>query len=353
MPIPTRRTPTIIWWVVSALLILAPSAHAQRRDIVVMKNGDQLTGKIRKMEHGQLFIETPYAAEPIPLDWLQVERMESTARYQLETATGKRFTGTITKTSTIETPNQDFRIQDADVETLLRASDVVAIESKKSNFWRQMKGSVDFGFSYASGSGETVTDLAASTSYTSTKYQIGGSLNSTVTGKGNSGRTNRQDISINSSIFLSRHAFVGSLVDFLRSDQQSLNLRTTLGGGYGRYFIRTNRTQLSWLGGVVYTKESYAPSSGLNPDHQNAEALLALNYDWFRFNLAEFQTSIQTFPGLSDTGRFRSNLNSSFAIKITRDLFWKFSIWDTLDSKPPVNARKNELGVSAALGLKF
>ncbi len=144
MPFSARRLPPTCWWVVCALVMLVPSAHAQRRDVVVMNNGDRLTGKIKKLEHGQLFIETPYAVEPIPVDWLQVDRVESTAQYQLETADGKRLAGTITKTSTDKTPNnEDFRIQNDGAETRLRASDVVVLRSQKSTFWRQMKGSVD------------------------------------------------------------------------------------------------------------------------------------------------------------------------------------------------------------------
>jgi hypothetical protein len=257
MPVPTRRMPCILGQRLCLLLILAPSAWAQRRDVVVMKNGNSITGQIKKLERGQLFIETPYVVKPIPVDWLQVVRMESTARFQVETSTGKRLAGTIEKTPTDENPNRDFRIRDGGIDTYLRALDVVAFQSQKSNFWRQMKGSVDFGFSYQSGSSATSANIDAQTSYTTTKYQIGGSLSSSVSGQTDSGRTNRQDIQSTSAIYLSRYAFVGSLVDFLTSDQQSLNLRQTYGGGYGRYFIRTNNTNLSWLGGLVYVRESY------------------------------------------------------------------------------------------------
>jgi hypothetical protein len=46
---------------------------------------------------------------------------------------------------------------------------------------------------------------------------------------------------------------------FFSSNQQSLDLRQTYGGGYGRYFIRINNTQLSRLEGVVYVKVFSAP----------------------------------------------------------------------------------------------
>jgi putative salt-induced outer membrane protein YdiY len=327
---------------------------AQRRDVVVMKNGDQLTGKIRKLQRGQLYIETPYAVDPIPVDWLQVDRLESTATYQVELDAGQHLVGTIAKSSAPEATEGDFVLRGADgSETRLISSHVVGIQSQKENFWRQLKGSIDLGLGYASGSGQTQANLGADATYPSTRFQVGTSFNSAFTSTGTTGKTTRIEGESTSQLYLSRRAFIGSEVDFLTSTQQSLNLRTTLGGGYGRYLIRSNTTNLTWLGGVVYTKESYNPSSGLTPRNKSAEGLLAVGFDWFRFSKAEVQSSLQVYPSFTDLGRVRTNLNTSFSFKFAHDLYLRFSIWDTFDSLPPVNARKNELGLSNAFGWTF
>jgi len=353
MPIPTRRVLRLSGLLVCVLLWLGPATQAQRRDVVVMKNGDTITGEIKKLERGQLYIETVYASDPIPVDWLQVDRVESTARYQIELDTGTRLTGTIAKLPSGGSLGEDFRIEEGGALERLRAAEVVAIQSQKSSFWRQLKGSIDYGFSYTSGNEQASSNLGATVSYPSTRFKIDASLNSSVSSQGQGGRTNRHNVTTTSQIYLSRHAFVGSLVDFLTSNQQSLDLRTTLGGGYGRYMIRNNSTQLAWLVGSVYTKELYDPTSGLNPEQQNVEGLLGMEYSWYRFNRTELQTTFQVFPGLSDIGRVRSALNTSFSVKLASDLYWKFSLWDTYDSKPPVSAIKNEFGISTSFGWKF
>ena len=147
--------------------------------------------------------------------------------------------------------------------------------------------------------------------------------------------------------------FVGSLLDFLTSDQQSLESRQTYGGGYGRYFIRTNTTQFSWLGGLVYVREAYSPESGMSPQDQNLEGLIELNYDWFRFNTSELSTSLQVYPGISDAGRIRSNLNTSYSVNFTHDIVLRLNMFDTFDNRPPENALKNQFGVSTTFGLTF
>jgi len=112
-------------------------------------------------------------------------------------------------------------------------------------------------------------------------------------------------------------------MDVLSSNQQSLD---PYGGGYGRYFIGNNNTQLSWLGGAVYVKEKYNSHSGLNPNDQNTEGLLQLDYNWFRFNTTELQANLQVYPRLSDTGRVRTNLNTSYSVNFTHDLAFRVVI---------------------------
>jgi putative salt-induced outer membrane protein YdiY len=335
-------------------MLSAVVGHAQRRDVVVMKNGDTISGKVRKLELGQLFIETPYVVNQIPLDWLQVERVESTAQFQVEMSNGRRIVGRIEKTPIGEGAAGDFTISNPTMgAVLVRAADVVGIQSQKSNFWRQIKGSVGLGFSYDSGSSETALNINARSSYTTTRLQVGGSLNSSISGQSGTERTNRQEISANSSIFLSRHAFVGNISDFLISNQQGINLRQTYGGGYGRYFLRTNTTQLSWLGGAVYVREAYNPADGQSPNDQNCEGLLRLDYNWFRFNISDLKTTLQIFPGISDAGRVRTNLNTNYSIKFTHDLGLQLNLWDSFDSRPLVSADKNELGISTSFNLTF
>jgi hypothetical protein len=335
------------------MVMSAFPVFAQRRDVVVMKNGDQLTGKIRKLQRGQLYIETPYSVDPIPVDWSQVDRLESTAMFQIELDGGKRLIGKIEKTATTDAEEEDFHLLEGASEISLMASHVVGIQSQKENFWRQLKGSVDLGFGYASGSGQTQTNISASATYPSTRFQVGTSFNSAFTNAGQTGKTNRIEGDSTSQIYLSRRAFIGTQIDLLTSTQQSLILRTTLGGGYGRYLIRSNRTNLYWLGGVVGTRESYNPSSGLNPRQNSAEGLVTVVFDWFQFSKIDLQTSINVYPSFSDPGRVRSVLNTSFSFKFAHDLYLKFSLWDTFDSHPPVNARTNELGVSNAFGWNF
>jgi putative salt-induced outer membrane protein YdiY len=141
------------------------------------------------------------------------------------------------------------------------------------------------------------------------------------------------------------------LGDFLHSSQQDLSLRTTLGGGYGRYLVHTNHNILAWLGGTVYTHENFA-SSG-QPAGQNVEGLLGLQYQMFRFDRYNLQTQLLVYPGLTDAGRIRTTTKTTLTIKLVNNFHTDFSFLDNFDSRPPFNAKRNELSISNTLGWTF
>src|SRR5271155_4420600 len=112
-------------------------AKVKRHDVVIMKNGDHLTGDVKKLENGVLYIETDYFSGSIGLDWLQVEKLQSTADFQVVLKNGKRSAGKIEKVPTDEAQGKDLVVHLPSGEVRAAAQDVVTIESQKQNFWRQ------------------------------------------------------------------------------------------------------------------------------------------------------------------------------------------------------------------------
>lgn len=104
--------------------------------------------------------------------------------------------------------------------------------------------------------------------------------------------------------------------------------------------------------GVVYTHESFTSISG-QPSDQNVEALLGLQYQLLRFDRYNLQSQLFVFPGLSDAGRVRATTKTTFTVKLANNFHTNLIFWDNYDSRPPVNAKGNELGISSGLGWSF
>jgi Protein of unknown function, DUF481 len=333
------------------LACLPSSAKVNRHDVIIMKNGDRLTGEVKKLENGVLFVKTDYFSGSVGLDWLQVEKVQSTADFQVVLKNGDRSIGKIEKVPEQEAPGKDFGVNVKSGEVRAPAEDVVTIETQKRNFWRQLTGTIDFGLDFTSGNSQTSVSSDASANYQARKWFAGGSFDSSFSGQSGASKTNLVEIQSLDGLFMSRNSFIAGLGDFLHSSQQDLSLRTTLGGAYGRYWLRSNHNSLSWLGGVVYTHETFQGPN--QSSDQNVEALLGLQYQLFRFDRYSMQSQLLIYPGLSDAGRVRSTTKTTFSMKLTNNFHTDFSFWDNYDSRPPYGAKGNELGISNSLGWTF
>ncbi len=333
-------------------LSFALPMQARRNDVVVMKNGDRFTGDVKRLQDGILYVETDYVSGNIGLDWNQVQLVQSTATYQVVLDNGHRLVGTIERVVSDKTKGTEFYVRQAGKQILVPAANVVNIDSHKPTFLRQLQGAIDVGYNFTSGNGQSTLNVDTSATYRRTGWEASVSFDSSFNGQSGASKTNREDVQATVTKFLNGNSFLLGLSDFLHSSQQSLDLRTTLGGGYGRYLVRSTNSHLGWLGGLVYTRESFTTNS-TQPSDQNIESVLGLKYHLSRFDFAELDFQALVFPGLSDSGRIRSTTNNSLTIKLTNNFHLTFSLWDNFDSKPPVAAKRNELGVSSGIGWSF
>src|SRR6185503_6421110 len=74
------------------LLVVLTARAKEVGDVVVLKNGDRLTGEIKGLRSGELRIKSDYMAEAVRLDWNKVERLESKSTFMIWLVDGKLVT---------------------------------------------------------------------------------------------------------------------------------------------------------------------------------------------------------------------------------------------------------------------
>jgi len=351
-PILVALRPGGFFLLVYLLACLGSQAQEKRRDVVVMSNGDRLTGQVKRLQNGLLFVAMDYVSGNIGLDWDQVESVQSTATFQIVLSNGQRFIGKIEKTSRENERQKNFVIREAAEEILVPTGSIASIDSSKPTFWRQLQGTIDLGYSFTSGNSQSSLNANTNATYRTKGWETAASFDSTFSGQSGASSTNREDLQLTLYRFLNRNSFIAGLSDFLHSSRQDLNLRTTLGAGYGRYLKRTTNGNLSWLGGVVYVHESF-DTTAAQPSDQSLEAVIGLEYSYVRFNLGELDSQVRLYPGLTDSGRLRLTTNNSLTIKLRNNFHLVFTFWDNYDSRPPATATRNEFGTSSGIGWSF
>ena len=339
--------------IATMLLLVSPLYGKRKDDAVTMKNGDKFTGEIKALQYGELIFQSDYMKDSVHLDWKKVESLQSKDTFIVSLTNGTRVTGLITKETTSSEDGKDFRIVGEGTEVVVTISDVIAIGQREASFWNQLTGSISYGFGFASGNKETNSTLGADVAFRTTKNSVQLATSSQFGSQANAKNTNRFTFDSQYSRLLTKKWLAAGLFSLLRSNQQDLTLRSTYGGAFGRKLVQTDRTALTVIGGAAFSHESYVPQPGFEPIHNNAESLVGVTFSTFRFNSLNLRSHALVFPSLSDPGRVRLSSQSGLRIELIRNFNWNFDLYENYDTRPPVSAPKNDLGITTSIGWTF
>ena len=78
-----------------AFAIAIPLFAREKTDIIVMNNGDRLTGEIKGLDSGTLSVSFDYILGTASLDWSKVDHLESKQRFLVKTQDGSVYSGTL------------------------------------------------------------------------------------------------------------------------------------------------------------------------------------------------------------------------------------------------------------------
>ncbi len=320
-----------------------------KTDIVLMKNGDRYTCEIVGLDQGQLKVKTVNTTGSVLLDWTKVDRIQSTQFFVVELSDGSYLAGSIEKVPVGEAPN-DFRVAAGGRTASVSSVAVVSIARSGRRLKGRLSGAVSAGFNYTKGNSTTQYNVSANATARSRTQEFTPAVSSTFSVQSGPASTRRPDVSIQYWKALSRKWLLGSYDDFLRSDEQQLDLRATFGAVGARRLVRTNRTYLVLAGGVVFTTERYRAST---ERQKNTEGLAAVRFSIFRFDSTNIAAESFVYPSITTPGRLRVDTNVSGKIDLTHSVNVTLSLYSNFDSRPPVHVLRMDAGVNIGFGLTF
>jgi putative salt-induced outer membrane protein YdiY len=145
--------------------------------------------------------------------------------------------------------------------------------------------------------------------------------------------------------------YVNTTQDFLNSDEQKLDLRTTIGGGGGRYLLRSAAQHLALGGGLAWTNEQYTDPA--IPTKDSAEAYIGTEFMTEKLKFADLVTRLTYYPSLTIDDRYRINYKFDLDFNLPGDWYLRIGIFENFDSLPPPGLSRNDYGWSNSFGLKF
>ena len=335
---------------IACLLVLiacSASAWAAKTDIVVLKNGDRITGEVKHLERGKLTLSTDHMGT-VYIEWIAIEEIFSSTGQAIELTNGQRFYGPLAKGE-----NEEMMVVKTEQGPVgLSTEDIAGMYPVEAGFWERLDITADLGFSWDKASNVGKYSIGVGTELRNPRFISRASFNSEITTQEGRDDTTRATVDALHLAFHRNsryHAFFGNLEN---NDELGIDLRIMAGAGYGTVPIRSQRSFLSVGAGLALNHE--IPVEGESED--NLEAVGMVTYDYYKYSDPErsLTSNFRIFPSITDPGRWRTTFDMDFRLELVADLYWKMSYYISYDSDPVSReGASSDYGVISSLGYKF
>ena len=331
----------IIFLLLNSILVLA-----QKTDKVFLKNGDIITGEVKNLEYAILSYKTDDMST-FEIKWDGVTKLQSTNSFEVMLKNGKIFLGSLDTTSTL---NEIVIVVTSEVSDTLKMIEVVSIIRVKDLFWSRFSGNVSLGFNYSKGSQVLKLNFSGNFFYKSFQYYGALLINSIITNnRVDSSVVKNQSAKLNFYRSFTDRWFFGGNTGVEQNTELGLDLRLSLGTGFGREMLHSNTEQLLLSLSLVANREW--PVSG-DPTN-NLEGLFYSAFRIFKYRTpkTDLFTTLAVYPSITDWGRIRLIYDIKATFEIVEDFTIGIEFYYNYDNKPATEgAAKDDWGIVTSFG---
>ncbi|HYX73681.1 MAG TPA: DUF481 domain-containing protein [Steroidobacteraceae bacterium] len=319
-----------------------------KSDLVVLRNGDRISGDIASLEFGILTLKTDNMSD-LSIEWPAVRSVTSKFAFAIERRDGMKYHGVIATTE----DGADLEVRNEEGTVRMPMNEVERISRYSPRFWDRINGALAVGFSYSKSSSIQVSSVNFNASYRSTT-EDGAMTFSSNTTKDSSGKTTNRDLLTGSVLFLRQSRNFWGLLGSLERDQSlGIDARLTAGAAVGRRFVQSSYTEVTGIAGLVATEEWIVD----NPTPKaSVEAVVGGSWNVFKFiePKTRLDLGLYVFPSLTESGRYRSTGSLNLTHKFPHDITLGLTGYLSYDNQPPEpTAEKTDYGVTLNVGYTF
>jgi hypothetical protein len=326
-------------------------------DVLVMKNGDRVTGSIVKKDGNTVTVKTALFGT-ITVPWDQVDSVKTDAPLNVVLADGKEAQSNLTTANgKVEVAGQT--VAPADVKVLRNADEQEAyqrlLHPGLTDLWA---GTGTIGFAGTAGNAKTSTftvgiNAARATNTDKTTLYFNAIKASALSNGITSDTAQAIRGGAGYSRNLTKKIFANVFNDYEYDKFQSLDLRVTLGGGVGYNLWKRDRGALAVVGGADWNHEKFDPAPLPRFTRSSAELYWGDDFGYKLSTRSSLTQAFRMFNNLSNTGEYRANFDLGGNMQLFKWLSWNLSFSDRYLSNPAVGRKKNDVLYTTGFGINF
>lgn len=317
-------------------------------DIVFLKNGDRITGKILSFEQGRLCIDGQ-GPGVVYIKWHKIATVSGGSRvFKVEDVNGVIYYGQIAFS-----PDTGEVEVIADFKYGIMLENIIRIFPLESEWYRGFKGNVGAGLSYTKSSDVFQVNADYDLYYIIKKWRIMNDFSFISTSTSSANASIRTQVNFQGLYALHKKWVLSEINSFNRNDELGISSRFSIGIGGGNSVVQTDRQRLLVLTGIIQNFERDIES---NKAVGNLEWPLTLQHSIYSFvkpNLTS-TTSIAAFVGLTEKGRYRLDASTDLTWEFITNLNLKLTFYYNYDNKlVEGKLSKKDYGTIISLELKL
>ncbi len=334
-----NKTMKFTMWIL-IIVVSAPALAGQ----IYLNNGDRLTGTIMQMTDGNVTIETELAGT-IQISLENIQTMDSNKPLEIHLNDGTILTQSARKAS-------NGNIETADKHIAL--TDITAINPPKPEAPR-WKGDLSAGITYSSGNTKNESyafsgNLSKKTDKDKTTFKA-----DTARQKEKSPTSGQKEVtedwmklSGKYDYFLSDKTYLYGESRYEKDKIADLDQRVILGGGAGRQWITSERTNFSTELGLAMVREKYEDGSD-----SSMSAQTGYHFDHAFNDTFSFIHDLTYYPSTEDFSDYYLTSTAELRAKINSRLFTNFKVLFDYDATPAAGKGNSDVKYIFGAGLNF
>jgi putative salt-induced outer membrane protein YdiY len=311
-------------------------------DVVLLRNGDRLSGSIVKMDGKKLFITTPYAKE-VPVDWKEVASIESAGPHWVRLTTDEFVKGRLTSSPDgVGIVTEDLEAPQPVPFDRVATIGIPPGAKYSGSLGALVSGSTGNTETFILGAAGVVqrdTDIDRSRLGFRTEYEERDNELSVQRARGYG----------DYDFYLGEKWYLTGLLRLEHDKFEDVRLRTTVGGGPGYRFFDREDLKFRVYAGLAYVNEDL-------DEAEDRDYLSALAGDEFRWKITEslsFYQLAEVYPSLDDVSDVLIHVEAGIRQSLMKGMFVEFGVVDDYDTEPAPDTKKNDFRYLGQVGYEF
>lgn len=320
------------------VFVAAPAAEIKLRD------GSVIVGTILELKDSEdLIVDTEHMDE-VTIEWEAIREIRETQLIEVELFNGQRLFGQVML------DEKGISIIGDDTTVTLPPDTVFAISEVNESFWEGFDIYTDVGMNLVRGNNEvTQLSFGAGIGYDGRDFETSVDATTIINEQSEGQNLRRATLAGSYTYRLPRNWQASGLLQFESDDQQSLNLRTLVGGAIGNRVYNQRRMRIDLYTGLVVNSEEFEGQ----PRSESLEGLLGGAYRLRSARGIDIDLSLFVLPSLEQSDRLRMQFDGSLSIDLFADLDFKLTVYDRYDSQPPPGNDSNDSGLTLGLSWSY